>query len=457
MSVINKVLKDLDKRQQQHSDESPQGAEANGFQRPEVQFTSQVNMSKGTTTDSASSSNKSLLMSVLMLVAVALLGIMLYRQGMQLQKLQPLTPERVNNNASVVVNPNENLGDDQPMVTAVKSSDESISLSQSMIADASFSSNEPTDAMKQDDDKIAEEESVVDRDVKPKNTDIAAVEIARNESKQDIDRAVKVNKVEQTQTNDSGSVQVRFSQNTRSSAIVADNQKETANNVVTINESKPTSTTARNSVSATANKGSMAVTEVVLSNAELAQKKFDIAEVAEQQQKVDRAIKYYYEALMLEPSMHQARKQLASLYYALNNLGRAEQILAQGVVQFPEEVELAILKAKVENASFSPDKALITLSGVSDSSDWARDKWILQSDIAQKNGQFELAESAYRSLVGLEPSQARWWMGLAYALDSQQAYKEAAETYRKALSYRGLSTGAMTYIEQRLIQLEGSQ
>ena len=44
-----------------------------------------------------------------------------------------------------------------------------------------------------------------------------------------------------------------------------------------------------------------------------------------------------------------------------------------------------------------------------------------------------------------------------HSIHNKQYPQEAAETYRKALSYRGLSTGAMTYIEQRLIQLEGSQ
>ena len=52
-----------------------------------------------------------------------------------------------------------------------------------------------------------------------------------------------------------------------------------------------------------------------------------------------------------------------------------------------------------------------------------------------------------------ESTQSRWWMGLGYALDSQQKYPQAAQAYRSALSYEGLSTSAMTFIEQRLDQL----
>ncbi|MCT8987998.1 hypothetical protein [Shewanella phaeophyticola] len=42
---------------------------------------------------------------------------------------------------------------------------------------------------------------------------------------------------------------------------------------------------------------------------------------------------------------------------------------------------------------------------------------------------------------------------MGYALDSQQKYIPAAQAYRSALSYEGLSTSAMDFIENRLAQL----
>ncbi|WP_285163459.1 tetratricopeptide repeat protein [Shewanella goraebulensis] len=478
MSVINKVLKDLDKQKSATTQDSGSASKANtdssaetGFVKPEVQFISQVQSDS-----SDEHSRKGIYISIAMLIAVAVFAVMFYRQGLQLKKLQPLAETKqakaVNVkpiDSNVVQTSNTDLSLDNNaeslQLEANADSPEAVTFSDS----ASNSNNRlESESISDVTSPEASNIALTDKPLSEQNeltqvSEIKGTELTAAEPKaQSQPRVLKVDSKmaaitestalkPSTASNDSSTVQVRFSQNTRTSTIVDDVKSEvkteSQNSVIKSSESGAIKST----------KGAMAVKEVVLTDTELAQKKFEIAEVAEQQQKIDKAVKYYYEALMLDPAMHKARKQLASLYYALNNLGRAEQILAQGVAQFPEEVELAILKAKVENASFSPIKALTTLDGVSDSSDWARDKWILQSDIAQKNGRFELAESAYRSLITVEPSQARWWMGLAYALDSQQQYPQAADAYRKALSYRGLSTGAMTYIEQRLIQLGGSQ
>ncbi|MCL1046356.1 tetratricopeptide repeat protein [Shewanella electrodiphila] len=457
MSVINKVLKDLDK-QKQHSASTTGETSDSGFVKPEVQFTSQVEANA----PDEQSSRKGMYMSIVMFLAIFLIGLMFYRQGVQLKNLQPLT-EATQEEA------------EQPLIAGLVDEDTLTSdeLPDSITDDESHSVEitKTANSLAKSDNDFNEESEV--------SADVAETDLARSQNLQTVaveavpqanKSVVKVDSKNTSVTvkdtlapslddKDNGSVKVRFAQNTRTSTIVEDVKADVGSNSRAAKSSKAEQAIVSNTNAATtsSNKGVMAVKEVILTDAELAQKKFEIAEVAEQQQKIDKAVKYYYEALILEPSMHQARKQLASLYYALNNLGRAEQILAQGVQQFPEEIELAILKAKVENASFSPMKALDTLEAISDNSDWARDKWILQSDIAQKNSRYELAESAYRSLITIEPSQARWWMGLAYALDSQQQYSQAADAYTKALSYRGLSTGAMTYIEQRLIQLGGSQ
>jgi MSHA biogenesis protein MshN len=99
----------------------------------------------------------------------------------------------------------------------------------------------------------------------------------------------------------------------------------------------------------------------------------------------------------------------------------------------------------------------MTLSYIEDTQPIAKDKWIAQSEVAQQVGQFDIVEKSYRSLLSIESTQARWWMGLGFALDSQQQYPQAAAAYRSALQYTGLSDTAVTYIEQRLVQLGESQ
>lgn len=115
------------------------------------------------------------------------------------------------------------------------------------------------------------------------------------------------------------------------------------------------------------------------------------------------------------------------------------------------------MQANIENALQEYHSALVSLSYIDDNSEFAKEKWVFQGDIAQKTAQYRLSETAYRALLTIESTQARWWMGLAYALDSQQEYVKAAAAYRSALNYPGLSNTAIEFVKQRLVQLGENQ
>lgn len=203
--------------------------------------------------------------------------------------------------------------------------------------------------------------------------------------------------------------------------------------------------------------GQMAITEVKLTPKQLAKKRFTLASEAEKDGKLKEAISYYEQTLALDPSMHEARKQLAALHYGQGQLAKASEVLQQGMLLFPQQLDFALLLARVQQASGQADLALVTLANIPDTHPLARQKWMAQSDLAQKLGQFSLSEQAYRQLLQQEPQQAKWWMGLAYALDSQQQFPQARQAYRTALGHRGLSAQASAFIEQRLTQLGDSQ
>ncbi|GGB62822.1 tetratricopeptide repeat protein [Shewanella inventionis] len=197
----------------------------------------------------------------------------------------------------------------------------------------------------------------------------------------------------------------------------------------------------------------MTVKEVVLTKAQMAQLQYRKALEAEKAQELDDAASFYLEAIILQPNLHKARKQLVAIYYAQNNPTTAMRLLESGISMFPREWEFYVILSRIQAEEKAYDSALTTLASIPDDSSWARDKWVAQTELAQSTQHFVLAEQAYRSLLLVESTQARWWMGLGYALDSQQKYIPAAQAYRSALSYEGLSTTAMNFIETRLAQL----
>jgi MSHA biogenesis protein MshN len=236
-------------------------------------------------------------------------------------------------------------------------------------------------------------------------------------------------------------------------SVAADNELN-ASNELKVQEVKADAGTNRLTPQ---QQGQMAITEVKLTPKQLAQKRFTLANEAERDGKLKDAISYYEQTLGFDPSMHEARKQLAALHYGQGQLAKASEVLLQGMLLFPQQLDFALLLARVQQASGQADLALVTLANIPDTHPLARQKWMAQSDLAQKLGQFSLSEQAYRQLLQQEPQQAKWWMGLAYALDSQQQFPQARQAYRTALGNRGLSAQASAFIEQRLTQLGDSQ
>ncbi|MGS0690121.1 tetratricopeptide repeat protein [Shewanella sp. 30m-9] len=199
--------------------------------------------------------------------------------------------------------------------------------------------------------------------------------------------------------------------------------------------------------------GNMAVKEVKLSAEQLAKKQMMLATDAQQQGQHLDALTYYEAALMYNPALHQARRQAAALYYGQNKLAQAAKLLEQGQLLFPQEYEFSLLLARVLQAGGQNEQALKSLALIPNTSDLAIKKWHQQSDLAQKQKDYPVAEQSFRQLAKSEPNQGRWWMGLGYALDAQQQYTEAKLAYNQALSQGNLSAQAKVYVDNRLLQL----
>ncbi|CAM3919853.1 tetratricopeptide repeat protein [Shewanella aquimarina] len=199
--------------------------------------------------------------------------------------------------------------------------------------------------------------------------------------------------------------------------------------------------------------GTMAVTEVKLSPEALAEKRFSQGKSAQEGGQLSQAVKDFSEAISLNPALHGARQHLAALYYGQGQLGEANKVLEQGLALYPGEFDYALMLAKVLEAQGDRQGALAALGNIPDDHLLAKQKWVMQSHLAQQASAFTLAEESYRRLARVEPNQAKWWMGLAYALDSQQKFTGAKQAYGQALGLPGLSQQASDFIQQRLAQL----
>jgi MSHA biogenesis protein MshN len=203
--------------------------------------------------------------------------------------------------------------------------------------------------------------------------------------------------------------------------------------------------------------GNMAVTEVVLTLQQRANKLMLKAETAENKGRFVEAKRDYLQVLALVPEQTEARKKLLGLYYAQGELSQAMALVEQAISGNPEPWQWVLLKAKLQQGSGALSMALATLDTIPDQGIWAKDKWAAQGDIAQKLGEFAIAAKAFAALTLVDADKGLWWMGLAYAQDSQQQYSLARQSYLTAMQRAGLSSSARTFIENRLKELGESR
>lgn len=441
MSVIIKMLRDLEQREKPDSAQSdPATSPSKGeFVRPQVQYYP---------TEKSRSPLIAVGIGLLLLIPVAWFGVSMY------QKIDPtvepqLAEQSVTDAAIRSADDNAEDMPAQPIGDMQLSTSGIVQISKVERVDAQISNSVTTTTAVNDnnDNGVAKTASVAaitvseeepterasDAMVAAQDTSVALVSNEATPLKQADEPVISKTKLTSTSTDKAKNI------NDVNRVVATTNQSQ-----IVASDKPDVSTAASND---------MTVKEVVLTKTQMAQLQYRKAVDAEKVQNVDDAASFYLEAIILQPSLHKARKQLVAIYYAQNNTTTAMRLLESGISMFPQEWEFYVILARIQVEMKAFDSANITLASIPDNSSWSRDKWVAQTELAQSNQDYILAEQAYRNLLQAESTQARWWMGLGYALDSQQKYIPAAQAYRSALSYEGLSTSAMNFIETRLAQL----
>lgn len=141
---------------------------------------------------------------------------------------------------------------------------------------------------------------------------------------------------------------------------------------------------------------------------------------------------------------------LISLWMSQQRFEAANELLANALGQYPEDVDLRILRAQ----------SLLAEQRVGDAVDWlmmqAPDMntypqyYELLALAARRDQQYQLSEQAYRGLVSTDPNRGDWLVGLGIALDAQARTTEARGVYQQALVSPRLSAALKQYAQQRL-------
>ncbi|WP_051333453.1 tetratricopeptide repeat protein [Aliagarivorans marinus] len=168
----------------------------------------------------------------------------------------------------------------------------------------------------------------------------------------------------------------------------------------------------------------------------------------------EQACEEFSTVLRLDSSQHSAREQLAALEYGRRREAQAIGLLEQGLEQDAQHVPFRLLLARIFIQQQNTQQAWFYLNGHEPMVPGNVDFFATKAALAQQLGYQQDALSSYRQLVQYEPDRARWWFGYALANDHLGQYLEAHRAYQQASLLGQLSENSRQFVEQRIRQLE---
>ena len=159
----------------------------------------------------------------------------------------------------------------------------------------------------------------------------------------------------------------------------------------------------------------------------------------------------FTQALLVKPEFLQARLTLVSLLQQKKEFAKAEKYLQQGLKLFPESAELRKAYARQLLHEQHQQQAIdvlkeIPLPPLSDDLEYHA----LLAAALQAVGEYRSSSAIYAQLVKLRPQNALWWLGMAVSLEQGGYRGEARNSYQKAMSLPGLRPDLRDYIQERL-------
>ena len=157
------------------------------------------------------------------------------------------------------------------------------------------------------------------------------------------------------------------------------------------------------------------------------------------------------QALKYEPTHEAARQTLVGLLIEANRNDEAMRQLQLGLTLDPRQPAMAMLLARlqIERGGNGIDTLTRTLPYAGNDADYHA---FLAAALARQQRHREAAEQ-YHQAVRAVPSNGVWWMGLGISLQAEKRNGEALDAFQRARASGGLSQELQGFVERRIQQL----
>ena len=169
-----------------------------------------------------------------------------------------------------------------------------------------------------------------------------------------------------------------------------------------------------------------------------------------QQGRASDAEKHLKSALEISAEHTGARELLSGLALQRGHWREAEQILEQGVEKVPAYYPFAQLLARVYVEHGADQKALTAMEASRQAGAGNADYLGFLAALYQRVGKHQEAIATYTEAIKLAPVEGRSWLGMGISLETIQNWNAAGEAYQRAIDTGALDDNLLNYARQRL-------
>lgn len=155
-------------------------------------------------------------------------------------------------------------------------------------------------------------------------------------------------------------------------------------------------------------------------------------------------------ALKIDETHTPARELLAGLLLQQGHWREAQQLLEQGIDTVPAHYPFAQLLARVYVEHGADQKALAVMEGSQRAGVENPDYLAFLAALYQRVGKHAEAIKVYNGALTLNPQEGRWWLGMGISLEAAQDWNTAGSAYQRAIESGVLEDNLLTYARERL-------
>lgn len=159
------------------------------------------------------------------------------------------------------------------------------------------------------------------------------------------------------------------------------------------------------------------------------------------------------EILKQQPLHIKTRSLYVSALIKRGNIDTAMQVLEAGLQLDPAISEWANVNARLLVDRGLTDQAISVLAKALPEISTDNDYYAFYAALLQKASRHDEASDIYRALVAQQSDNGLWWMGMAISLDALKNKEDALHSYNKALEGQALTYELRQYVLQQIERL----